>query len=216
MNIWVVVSFIAGIISVGVSFAYYQWVARQDPGDERAQRVAGWIEDGARSYLKKLYVALGGLSVALAIILAIVFGLQENLGYGLSIAVAFVFGAICSAVAGYMGMSIAVKANVRTAAAANKGLNPAFVVSFNAGSVMGLAMVGLALVGMSLIFLITFSSLTRCDRRSFSTWYSSMISIISSKCFCCVASATMVVRFLPRRAPVPAAFPTAGPGLHPP
>ena len=155
MNIWVVVSFIAGIISVGVSFAYYQWVARQDPGDERAQRVAGWIEDGARSYLKKLYVALGGLSVALAIILAIVFGLQENLGYGLSIAVAFVFGAICSAAAGYMGMSIAVKANVRTAAAANKGLNPAFVVSFNAGSVMGLAMVGLALVGMSLIFLIT-------------------------------------------------------------
>ena len=94
MNIWVVVSFIAGIISVGVSFVYYQWVARQDPGDERAQRVAGWIEDGARSYLKKLYVALGGLSVALAIILAIVFGLQENLGYGLSFAVAFVFGAI--------------------------------------------------------------------------------------------------------------------------
>ncbi|MCJ7548426.1 MAG: sodium-translocating pyrophosphatase [Anaerolineae bacterium] len=154
MNNWVVVSFVAGIISVGVSFAYFKWVAKQDPGDERAQRVAGWIEDGARSYLKKLYVALTGLAVALAIILAIVFGLQESLGYGLGIAVTFVFGAICSAVAGYMGMAIAVKANVRTAVAANRGLNPAFEVSFSAGSVMGLAMVGLALLGMSLIFMI--------------------------------------------------------------
>jgi len=154
MDIWVVVSFVAGIISVGVSFAYFKWVAKQDPGDERAQRIAGWIEDGARSYLKKLYVALTGLAVALAIVLAIVFGLQESLGYGLGIAVTFIFGAVSSAVAGYMGMAIAVKANVRTAVAANKGLNPAFEVSFNAGSVMGLAMVGLALIGMSLIYLV--------------------------------------------------------------
>jgi len=154
MNIWVVVSFVAGIISVGASLIYYRWVAKQDPGDERAQKVAGWIEDGARSYLMKLYTALTGLAVALAIILAIVFGLQKDFSYGLGIAVAFIFGAVCSAVAGYMGMAIAVKANVRTAVAANKGLNPAFAVSFNAGSVMGLAMVGLALLGMSLIFMI--------------------------------------------------------------
>jgi len=154
MNIWVVVSFVAGIISVGASLIYYRWVAKQDPGDERAQKVAGWIEDGARSYLMKLYMALTGLAVALAIILAIVFGLQKDFSYGLGIAVAFIFGAVCSAVAGYMGMAIAVKANVRTAVAANKGLNPAFAVSFNAGSVMGLAMVGLALLGMSLIFMI--------------------------------------------------------------
>ena len=154
MNIWIVVSFIAGIISVGASLVYYKWVAKQDPGDERAQRVAGWIEAGARSYLTKLYMALTGLSIALAIVLAIVFGLQHDVGYGLGIAVTFIFGAVCSALAGYMGMTIAVKANVRTAVAANKGLNPAFAVSFKAGSVMGLAMVGLALVGMSLIFLV--------------------------------------------------------------
>ncbi|MCD6285573.1 MAG: sodium-translocating pyrophosphatase [Anaerolineae bacterium] len=155
MNIWVVVSFIAGVISVGASVVYYQWVAKQDPGDERAQRVAGWIEAGARSYLKKLYTALTGLAVALAIVLAIVFSLQESPAYGLGIAVTFVFGAVCSAVAGYMGMTIAVKANVRTAVAAHKGLNPAFQISFSAGSVMGLAMVGLALIGMSAIFAIT-------------------------------------------------------------
>jgi len=155
MNIWVVVSFIAGIVSVAASVVYYQWVAKQDPGDERAQRVAGWIEAGARSYLKKLYTALTGLAVALAIVLAIVFSLQESPAYGLGIAVTFIFGGISSAVAGYMGMTIAVKANVRTAVAANKGLNPAFEISFSAGSVMGLAMVGLALIGMSVIFAIT-------------------------------------------------------------
>ncbi|MBN1249806.1 MAG: sodium-translocating pyrophosphatase, partial [Anaerolineae bacterium] len=123
--------------------------------DERAQRVAGWIEDGAKSYLKKLYTALTGLAIALAIILAIVFGLQNSPSYGLGIAITFIFGALCSAIAGYMGMTIAVKANVRTSVAAQLGLNQAFAVSFNAGSVMGLAMVGLALIGMSLIFLIT-------------------------------------------------------------
>jgi K(+)-stimulated pyrophosphate-energized sodium pump len=155
MNIWVVVSFVAGLISVGAAVVYYQWVTKQDPGDERAQRVAGWIEDGAESYLKKLYTALTGLAIALAIILAIVFGLQNSPGYGLGIAVTFIFGAVCSAIAGYMGMTIAVKANVRTAVAAQRGLNPAFAVSFNAGSVMGLAMVGLALIGMSVIFAIT-------------------------------------------------------------
>ncbi|MBN1249476.1 MAG: hypothetical protein JXC32_17575, partial [Anaerolineae bacterium] len=61
MNIWVIVSFVAGLISVVGAVFYYQWVVKQDPGDERAQRVAGWIEDGAKSYLKKLYTALTGL-----------------------------------------------------------------------------------------------------------------------------------------------------------
>jgi K(+)-stimulated pyrophosphate-energized sodium pump len=155
MNVWVITSLVAGFISVAVAVVYYRWVDRQDPGSERAQRVAGWIEDGAESYLKKLYTALTGLAIALAIILAIVFGLQRDPGYGLGIAVTFIVGALCSAVAGYMGMMVAVKGNVRTATAAEQGLNPAFAVSFRAGSVMGLAMVGLALVGMSLIYLIT-------------------------------------------------------------
>ncbi len=155
MNIWVLISFFAGLLSVGVAFVYYRWVVRQDAGSERAQRVAGWIEDGAESYLKKLYTALTMLAVVLAIVLAIVFGIQRTPAYGLGVAVTFIFGGLCSAAAGYMGMSVAVKGNVRTAVAAEHGLNPAFTVSFNAGSVMGLAMVGLALMGMSTIYLIT-------------------------------------------------------------
>jgi len=153
--IWLIISFIAGIISVGAAYAYFRWVKAQDPGSERAQEVAGWIRDGAQSYLKKLYGALGLLAGVLAVIIAIVFGIQQGFGYGLGMAVAFVFGALSSTIAGYMGMGIAVEANVRSATAANKGLNPAFNIAFKAGSVMGLAMVGLALIGMSLVYMIT-------------------------------------------------------------
>jgi K(+)-stimulated pyrophosphate-energized sodium pump len=156
MNIWVWVSFISGVISVAAAVGYFQWVKKVDPGTERAQRVAGWIKDGAESYLKKLYGALTMLAIAMAIIIAIVFGVQKaSAGYGFGMAISFVIGAVCSAVAGYMGMMIAVEANVRSATAAHDGINPAFNVAFKAGAVMGLAMVGLALVGMSLVYLVS-------------------------------------------------------------
>jgi K(+)-stimulated pyrophosphate-energized sodium pump len=155
-TILLVVSIVTGIISVGVAVYYFQWVKSQDAGNERSKQVARWIREGAESYLKKLYTALTMLAIALAIILAIVFGLKEGAaGYGLGMAGAFILGALSSAIAGYMGMAVAVEANVRSAVAANKGLNPAFNVAFKAGSVMGLAMVGLALIGMSLVFLIS-------------------------------------------------------------
>ncbi|TFG72177.1 MAG: sodium-translocating pyrophosphatase [Anaerolineales bacterium] len=151
-----VISILSGVLSVGVAVYYFRWVKSQDPGSERAQQVATWIREGAQSYLKKLYGALGMLAVSLAIILAIVFGVKEaSAGYGLGMAGSFVLGALSSAIAGYMGMAIAVEANVRSATAANKGLNPAFNVAFKAGTVMGLAMVGLALIGMSLVFLLS-------------------------------------------------------------
>jgi K(+)-stimulated pyrophosphate-energized sodium pump len=153
--VWVVLSLLAGIASVGAAGVYYRWVVKQDPGTERAQKVARWIEEGSKSYLKKLYSALAMLSIGMAIILAIVFSIQRDAAHGLGIAITFLIGALCSAVAGYMGMSVAVKGNVRTSTAAERGLNPAFAVSFKAGSVMGLAMVGLALIGMSSIYLVT-------------------------------------------------------------
>lgn len=154
-TVWLIISFIAGIISVGAAVAYFNWVKAQDVGSERAQEVAGWIRNGAQSYLKKLYGALGLLAGGLAVVIAIVFGVQQGFGYGVGMAVVFIFGALSSTIAGYMGMGIAVEANVRSATAANKGLNPAFNIAFKAGSVMGLAMVGLALIGMSLVFWIT-------------------------------------------------------------
>jgi K(+)-stimulated pyrophosphate-energized sodium pump len=153
-TLWLYVSLAAGTISIAVAVALYIWVNRQDPGTEQAKKVASWIRQGAISYLRRLYMALLLVAAVLAVIIAIVFGLQKDPTYGISMAIAFLGGSILSALAGYMGMTIAVSANVRSATAANKGLNPAFNVAFKAGSVMGLAMVGIAVMGMSFISLI--------------------------------------------------------------
>ena len=134
----------------------YLWVHRQDPGTPQARKVAHWIREGAISYLKKLYRALLMLAAIIALLLFIVFGLgNQDPGYGLKMSLAFLTGALLSSVAGYMGMTVAVEANVRSATAAEKGLSPAFNVAFKAGAVLGLAMVGIGVVGMCTIYLLT-------------------------------------------------------------
>jgi K(+)-stimulated pyrophosphate-energized sodium pump len=162
---WAFLSLLGGIVSVGVALCLYRWVGRQDAGSERAQEVASWIRDGAKTYLRRLYLALTLVAVALGAVIAIVFSFDiEHLGTGaididpsrgVAMALAFVAGAMCSAIAGYMGMTIAVAANVRSATAASESIGRAFRVAFYAGSVMGLAMVGLAIIGMSGIYLFT-------------------------------------------------------------
>ena len=108
----------------------YFWVMRQDAGSEKAQEVAGWIREGAASYLKKLYTALTLVAVVLGFIIAIVFSfdltqlgtgsVDINPTNGVIMAVSFIFGAVSSAIAGYMGMAIAVQANVRSAVAVQR------------------------------------------------------------------------------------------------
>ncbi len=162
---WLFIGVAASLLSIGVAVYLYFWVKRQNPGTERAQEVASWIREGAKTYLKRLYMALTIVALILGVIIAIVFSfdladvasgeVSFTLGNGIKMALAFIAGSLCSAVAGYMGMGIAVEANVRTATAANDSLNKAFRLSFYAGSVMGLAMVGLAVLGMSIIFMLT-------------------------------------------------------------
>ena len=162
---WLVVGIVSGLISVGVALYLYFWVMKQDAGSEKAQEVAGWIREGAASYLKRLYTALTLVAVILGVIIAVVFSFDLNqvgigsmefsLAAGLETAGAFIVGAICSALAGYMGMTVAVQANVRSAVAVTEHLNKGFKVAFFAGAVMGLAMVGLAVAGMSTIYLVT-------------------------------------------------------------
>ena len=162
---WLYVGILSGLISVGVAVFLYYWVLRQDAGSERAQQVAGWIKEGAASYLRRLYMALTLVAIVLGFVIAIVFSFDlTQLGTsnvdiepmnGLVMALAFVVGAVCSAIAGYMGMAVAVQANVRSAVAVSDHLNKGFRVAFYAGSVMGLAMVGLAVIGMCAIYLLT-------------------------------------------------------------
>ncbi len=153
---WLIIGIVCGFISIGFAVRLYFWVLKQDPGTEQAQKVAAWIRQGAISYLKKLYRALLMLALVMALLIAIVFGLgHDSPGYGFQMALAFLSGAFLSSVAGYMGMTIAVEANVRSATAAEEGLSPAFNVAFKAGAVLGLAMIGIGVVGMCTIYLLT-------------------------------------------------------------
>jgi len=155
---WLFIGMGLGVLSFAAAVLVYRWVVRQDAGTELARKIAGYIKEGAWAYLKRLYGALTGVAVVMGVILAIVFSLQGEgfgLARGLQTALAYVIGAFCSAVAGYLGMSVAVRANVRTATAAKVSLNKAFDVAYRSGSVLGLAMVGIAVFGMCLIYLVT-------------------------------------------------------------
>ncbi len=102
---WLIVGIVSGLISVGVALYLYFWVMRQDAGSEKAQQVAGWIREGAASYLKRLYTALTLVAVILGVIIALVFSLDLNqigtesvdfsLATGLETAGAFIVGALC-------------------------------------------------------------------------------------------------------------------------
>lgn len=162
-TVWLVIAIAAGGTSVGLAIRQYFWVKKQNAGSEKAQQVAGWIREGAQTYLRRLYMALGLVGVVLSLIIVILFSFQHvgggevtvNPGHGIKMALAFISGTLCSAVAGYLGMTVAVTANVRTSYAASQSINKAFRLAFNAGSVMGLAMVGLAVIGISIIYLLT-------------------------------------------------------------
>ena len=150
---WLILGLVLGLASLGVGLYYFFWVKKQDDGNARSREVAGWIRDGARAYLKKLYMALIIVAGIMAVILAVVYSIEGQ--RGIPTAVCFLFGALCSAIAGYLGMEVAVLANVRSAVAASKDLNTAFNVAFKAGAVMGFAVVGVATIGMCAIYLIS-------------------------------------------------------------
>ena len=144
---WLFLAPIAAVVSI-LFGAYLFYQVRQAPiGSEKAAKVSAAITEGANAYLKILYIALVVIAAILAIVLIFLFGWE--------MALAFVLGAACSAVAGYFGMQVALMANARTATAAKDGLTKAFPIAFNAGGVMGMAVVGLAVLGMSVIYMIS-------------------------------------------------------------
>lgn len=152
---WLVLGIVSGLVSIAASLAYYRWVIRRDEGSEKAKIIAGYIREGASTYLGKLYRTLVIVAVVAGIILAVVFsGDEERPFHGILTAGAFAFGAACSALAGWLGMSVAVRANLRTSAACAHGVAEGFQVAFKAGAVMGLAMVGIAVAGMCGLYLI--------------------------------------------------------------
>jgi K(+)-stimulated pyrophosphate-energized sodium pump len=143
---------VTGVIGLLYTFIKYAWVSKQDPGNERMQEISRYIAEGAMAFLKAEWKILSYFVVLAAILLAIMGNSNPQSHW--AIALAFILGAILSALAGYIGMRSATKANVRTAQAARSSLSKALTVSFTGGSVMGLGVAGLAVLGLSGLFIL--------------------------------------------------------------
>ncbi|ASQ90293.1 sodium-translocating pyrophosphatase [Prosthecochloris sp. GSB1] len=142
---------LAGVLALLYAFFKASWVSKQDTGTEEMATIAGHIADGAVAFLKREYKILALFVVSVAVLLGF-----ANTGRADSsplISVSFIVGAICSGLAGYFGMKVATKANVRTTNAARTGLSPALTVAFSGGLVMGLSVVGLGVLGLSSLFI---------------------------------------------------------------
>ena len=141
-----------GILGLIYVFIKNAWVTKQEVGNEKMARIAKNIADGAMSFLKAEYKILSIFVVAVAILLF--FKGQNEAGSNGLVAVSFIVGAVCSALAGFIGMRVATKANVRTTNAARTSLPKALEVAFAGGSVMGLGVVGLGVLGLGSLFAI--------------------------------------------------------------
>ena len=141
-----------GILALLYTFLKSAWVTKQDAGNDRMKEIAQYIAEGAMAFLKAEYKVLAYFVVIAGLLLA--FMGYSNPQSSWMIAIAFVIGAFFSALAGFIGMRIATKANVRTAHAARTSLSKALAVSFGGGSVMGLGVAGLAVLGLGGVFII--------------------------------------------------------------
>jgi K(+)-stimulated pyrophosphate-energized sodium pump len=144
-TIILLVAILASFVAIGYGGLLIYVIMKHPDGNEAMRRIAKAIQDGARAYLNRQYTAVAVVAVALAILL-IAISWQTS--------VAFLVGAIASALAGYIGMNVSVRANVRTAEAARKGLNPALRMAFHGGTVTGLMVVGLGLLVVTVVYWI--------------------------------------------------------------
>jgi len=152
---YIVAALCSGVLALFFVVYLVSYVLKQDQGNERMKRISEMVQDGAKAFLKREYTYVFAFVIVIAGLITIAPMLREGIDLGWKTASCFVVGAFVSALAGYIGMSIATRANARTTEAARaKGLSGALDVAVSAGAVMGMSVVGLALVGLCIVFLV--------------------------------------------------------------
>lgn len=142
---------VLGVVSLLFTFWKSSWVSKQDVGSDKMARIAKNISDGAMAFLRAEYKVL---SIFVLVVAVLMFWSGMSAGSSPLVALSFILGAFCSALAGFIGMKVATKANVRTTNAARTSLGRALEVAFAGGAVMGMGVVGLGVLGLGLLFLI--------------------------------------------------------------
>jgi K(+)-stimulated pyrophosphate-energized sodium pump len=157
-NVWLIAPLVS-VLSILTGLYILRWVKAQDPGSERTRFIGGAIKEGSQAFLSRMFRTL---AIFVAVMAAILFVFLPNPLWlttmpmkNVLLASAYIFGSLCSGLAGYVGMDVATDSNMRSATAAQKGLSKAFQISYRGGAVMGLAVVGLALAGVSVVYFIT-------------------------------------------------------------
>ncbi|NCD08155.1 MAG: sodium-translocating pyrophosphatase [Negativicutes bacterium] len=146
MSTYLILSVVVGIIALAVAFMLSSGISNASAGNAKMQEIAGYIHEGAMAFLYREYKYLAVFVLVVAIIISIFLQVTT--------AICFVGGAIFSVLAGYIGMSVATKANVRTAEAARHGMSEALKIAFSGGAVMGLGVVGLGIIGLAVCYFV--------------------------------------------------------------
>lgn len=150
----VFLSLAAGIGSILLALGLFGYIMKKDSGTEKMRKISFSIKEGALAYLRRQNRTLAVFVVIMAFIIGMVSGFLKNPIMGVSMAISYVLGSVCTTIAAYVGMRAAVETNVRVAAAAQRGLKAAFPIAFYGGAVMGLFVVGVSLLGIVVLFFI--------------------------------------------------------------
>lgn len=150
---------LSAVVSIIVGLYFYAYVNKQNSGTERMKEISDAIAQGSAAFIRREYTTLAIFVIVVAVLISIFLPQpmwqSQNLLLNLQLPLAYGFGSFCSALAGYLGMNVATRANAKVANAAQGGLDKAFPIGFRGGAVMGLAVVGAGLLGLSIVYYFT-------------------------------------------------------------